>query len=971
MEEFMATFTGTGGNNSLPLTGLDNSGDDLLLGLGGNDTLEGGLGADTLDGGAGIDWVTYRNASTWVNVTLNPGHGWNGEAQGDILIGIENIQGSAYGDNLQGDNNNNVIEGGASGDILSGWGGIDTLSYANAASSIAVDLVAQTGSLGEAAGDFVYDFENVIGSRFADTIVGTAGDNVIQGRGGADYLNAGAGIDWASYETTSVASGVTVSLLTGAGTQGDANGDTLIGFENLRGSTRADTLTGDTGNNVIAGGAGADTLDGGAGGDWASYQFSTGALTVSLATGLGTQGDANGDVLSNFENLRGGAGADRLTGDANGNTLEGKGGRDTLDGGAGVDFAGYDTAAAGVVANLATSAGTTGEALNDVYINIEGLRGSTFNDLLIGNAADNFLDGGLGADTHDGGAGEDWVTYRNSTTSIQAVLSLNGGAVGEATGDQYINVENLEGSAFGDNVQGNEGDNVIAGGGGGDIIAGWGGNDTASYEFAASAVAVSLATNSGSVGEAIGDTFIFVENLRGSNFSDVLQGDAAANILQGAAGADTLDGGAGEDWAYYARATAGVAVSLLAGAGTAGEADGDSLVGIENLRGSAYADTLIGDAGANILVGGDGADTLDGGAGADWTSYEFAGSAVSADLSAAGSGGEAAGDVYAGIENLRGSSFADTLTGDALDNVIEGRAGADTLNGGAGLDWASYQTAATGVVANMSTTTGTAGEAQNDVLLNFEGLRGSMFSDRLVGDAFDNWFDGWLGGADTFEGAGGSDWVTYEDADAAVAINVGAGHYTQFAAGDLFIDIENMRGSRFADGLIGDAGSNVIEGGAGADNLDGSTGIDTVSYQSAGSGVSADLGQPSGDGLSHGTGSRGDAAGDYLNNFENLIGSAYDDVLFGNAGDNSLTGGAGPDVFGFRNGTGTDTVTDFTVAGPGKDTLDVSLVSGIASLSDLTLTQVGADTQIGLAGQGTVVLLNTLVADIDATHFVF
>lgn len=621
----MATITGTAGDDTMTgansadwYFGLD--GNDSIFGGNGNDTLEGGLGADTLDGGAGIDWVSYRNSTSGVAVHLDPGQEWFGEAQGDILISIENIQGSAFGDNLQGDNANNVIEGGAGSDVMAGWGGIDTVSYVNAASSIAVDLTASSGSLGEAAGDHIYDFENVIGSRFADTIVGTAGDNVLQGRAGADYLDAGAGIDWASYENSGNA--VTANLTTGLGTRGEANGDTLIGFENLRGGTRADILTGDTGNNVIAGGAGADTLDGGDGVDWASYQFSTGAVTASLATGAGTQGDANGDVLSNFENLRGGAGADRLTGDANGNVLEGKGGRDTLD-------------------------------------------------------------------------------------------------------------------------------------------------------------------------------------------------------------------------------------------------------------------------------------------------------------------------------------------------------------GGAGFDWASYETATAGVVANMATATGTSGEAQNDVYSNVEGLRGSMFDDRLVGNAFDNWFDGWLGGADTFDGAGGSDWVSYETADAATAVNMGAGHHTQFATGDLFINIENVRGSRAADALVGDMGNNILEGGAGADYLDGAGGIDTASYQGAASGVSADLGRPSADGSAHGTGSRGDAAGDFLNNFENLIGSAFDDVLFGNSGDNSLTGGAGPDIFGFRDGTGTDTVTDFAVAGPGKDTLDVSLVSGINGLSDLTLTQVGADTQIGLAGQGTVVLLNTLVTDIDASHFVF
>jgi Ca2+-binding RTX toxin-like protein len=585
------TINGLGGNDSL--IGLD--GNDSIDGGSGNDTLEGGLGADTLNGGAGIDWASYRNATAGVTAVLFWSPSNLGEAYGDTYISIENLWGSAWGDNLQGDNFDNTIIGGAGADSMAGWGGIDTISYQTATAAIAVSLAAQAGTAGDANGDILFDFENVIGGSGADTIVGTAGENVIEGRAGADYLDAGAGIDWASYANSGNA--VTVDLTTGLGARGEANGDTLIGFENLRGGTRADILTGDTGNNVLAGGAGADTLDAGAGIDWASYEFSTGAVTANLATGAGTQGDANGDVLSGFENLRGGAGNDSLTGDAADNLLEGKGGRDTLDGGAGFDWASYETATVGVVANMSTTVGTTGDATNDVFVNIEGLRGSAFADRLVGNANANFFEGGLGADTFDGAGGEDWVTYRNATNYVTAVIQQPNLNVGiEAAGDTYIGIENIEGTAFADNVQGDSGDNVIAGGEGADIIGGWGGSDTASYEFAKAMVVSSLATG-GIGGEAAGDVFFDIENLRGSNFADVLQGDAGSNRLDGGLGADTLDGGAGEDWASYTRAGAGVAVSLAAGAGTAGEAAGDFIVGVENLRGSAFADTLIGDAG--------------------------------------------------------------------------------------------------------------------------------------------------------------------------------------------------------------------------------------------------------------------------------------------------------------------------------------------------------------------------------------
>src|SRR5581483_1586614 len=132
-------------------------------------------------------------------------------------------------------------------------------------------------------------------------------------------------------------SAVTVNLATGTGTGGDAQGDTLTAIENLIGSAYADTLTGDVNNNDLAGCAGADVLIGGGGTDTADYSASTAAVTVNLATGTGTGGDAAGDTLSGIENLLGSAYADTLTGDGNSNQLSGGAGNDTLDGGAGDD----------------------------------------------------------------------------------------------------------------------------------------------------------------------------------------------------------------------------------------------------------------------------------------------------------------------------------------------------------------------------------------------------------------------------------------------------------------------------------------------------------------------------------------------------------------------------------------------------------------------------------------------------------
>jgi serralysin len=198
------------------------------------------------------------------------------------------------------------------------------------------------------------------------------------------------------------------------------------------------------------------------------------------------------------------------------------------------------------------------------------------------------------------------------------------------------------------------------------------------------------------------------------------------DYLNGGAGADNLQGGSGYDWASYSSSMSGVTINLAAGTGTGGEAEGDTLAGIENINGSAFADTIYGGnayeafygnggsdflyglGGNDVLDGGDGddylyggtgADILRGGAGSDWASYSLATGFVSVDLqSATGLAGEALGDILIRIEKLYGSSFGYGLRGDANANVLYGRGGNDTLDGRAGNDYL-----AGGAGANMMT----------------------------------------------------------------------------------------------------------------------------------------------------------------------------------------------------------------------------------------------------------------------------
>ena len=222
-------------------------------------------------------------------------------------------------------------------------------------------------------------------------------------------------IDTADYSTSS--SGVTVSLATGAGSGGDAQGDTLVEIENLNGSGFNDVLTGDAGanvldggagNDILAGGAGADTLIGGTGIDTADYSAATAGVTVNLATGVAS----DGDTLSGIENLKGSGFNDTLTGNASANTLDGgagddlfyaDAGSDKFIGGYGSDTVDYTFATAGITVNLTTGANSNGDTLSG----IENLTGSNFNDVLSGDAGANILNGGSGNDILLGDAGAD------------------------------------------------------------------------------------------------------------------------------------------------------------------------------------------------------------------------------------------------------------------------------------------------------------------------------------------------------------------------------------------------------------------------------------------------------------------------------------------------------------------------------------------------------------------------------------
>jgi Ca2+-binding RTX toxin-like protein len=296
--DYAETLDATDGVTNGADTIFGYGGNDSIFGLGGNDEIKGGGGADTLNGGSGTDTANYSDSSVGVVVSLISGAGSGGTAQGDTLISIENLTGSAHDDLLVGNDGNNVLTGLEDNDTLKGGGG-------------------------------------------ADTLYGDSGNDRLKGGGGADTLNGGSGIDTADYYCSS--DGVFISLYSDVAAYGDAEGDELNSIENLNGSSQGDSLWGNDGVNVIKGMDGNDTLKGYGGNDTLE-----GGEDLDQLYGMDGVDILHGDNGSDY--LDGGNQNDNLDGGNNNDTLVGGLGEDTLTGGAGGDTFVFNALAESTVA---------------------------------------------------------------------------------------------------------------------------------------------------------------------------------------------------------------------------------------------------------------------------------------------------------------------------------------------------------------------------------------------------------------------------------------------------------------------------------------------------------------------------------------------------------------------------------------------------------------------------------------------
>jgi VCBS repeat-containing protein len=780
-------------------------------------------------------------------------------------------------------------------------------------------------------------------------------------------------------------------------------------------------------------------------------------------------------------------------------TMLGFGGTDTFNGGGGNNTVDYSHGQLGITVSLANPALNTGNAAGDTYTNVTSIIGTNFDDTLIGDGNVNLLEGGLGADTLIGGGGAvDYASYGHAGSGVTASLLNPGANTGDAAGDTYSGINGLIGSSSNDILIGDNNDNFLRGNAGADHLIGNGGSDTADYNNAPSVngqgIVVDFSNIAHNTGFAQGDSYTSMENIRGSNFNDILKGDAGANVLTGQGGGDRFiiaTGGGADTIADFSHAqgdkidltqvtsvhSMGDFNAVQQGANTViNFGNGDSLT-LSNVTASSLveSDFIINPSFATYQDWGKNIDPFAALAGSAtaWvlpnrdglTSTMFVGTGFTYDAVTGLPTGGAITSMNL-IDNLdhtilqRMTGLTTTMADlGAYVNTIE------TLR--SQISWSNviptnvepfvftpteikfYNTdgsitdvTGTGFVEAGGGPQGTVTDARQlaadgtTVLHDLPGLNVSL---SLIADAFntdtagDNFYllagqgnntsTGFYSQPDgtnfiytNIDGTDGNDIfigqsfimnnpypvgaVNYGFSPSAVQVDLSTGIVTGGSGNDTLTNISSVNGSDFNDTLIGNNDSNgllggngddyifgsggddQLNGGFGVNTLDGGAGIDWAFYnidEVAGVTVSLAISGPQNTGKGI----------DTLISIENLDGTQFDDVLTGNAGDNilwgengndrldggagndTLMGGQGADTIVYGTGYASDTVVDFRHND--GDKIDVTGLNGVYTLGQLLshATQNGNDTVLNFGNGDTLTLQNVNKTDLVANDFVF
>jgi Ca2+-binding RTX toxin-like protein len=745
--------TGNAGNNHL----LGNESSNTLTGLAGNDTLDGAAGADRMDGGLGNDTYLVDHAGDVVIEALNqgtdriissiqlsrlPDHVENltlalpvGLGPGTTGVGYGNdlantIVGSQYADFLLGFAGNDVLDGREGADSLQGGLGNDTFlfdhpgDFAVEFAGEGTDLVLSAVSIFRLPNNVenatLTGLENLslFGNSAANVLTGNAGNNFIDGLGGADIMAGGLGDDEYLVNVFVAALPAASDIVTEAlnagtdkvyayvtyvlpanvenlqlgNTAGNINGTGNALNNVLLGNPGANLLDGQAGNDVLVGSGGDDTLLGGAGND-------------SLDGGIGN------DVM------QGGVGDDTYTVDAPGDSvLElAAAGTDTVSSLITFNLDAAITAQVNVknVENLLLLGGGdingTGNALNNTITGNDGansLDGGAGNDTLRGQGGADTLTGGLGDDTLDGGAGADVMAGGpgNDTYVVDNVGDAPSEAAGQGTLDTVrstidwtllndfenltlLGTDDVNGTGNGANnvILGNDGDNEINGLGGSDTMRGGKGDDfyvvnvatdvvtenlnegydQVRVEYAAAAAAYVLGPNIESV------IFADATAVGGGSVAFNATGNALDNVMEGNSAANTFDGGAGNDVLF-----GGLGIDRLSGG-----------IGDDLLDGEGGADIMTGGAGNDwFLVDNDGDVVTEAAAGGtdqvvSTVSFNLLVKAPQVEILALYDNYDDDGNFVGPANDINGigNTLANTIYGTRGNNVIEGGAGDDTV----------------------------------------------------------------------------------------------------------------------------------------------------------------------------------------------------------------------------------------------------------------------------------------------------